>query len=81
MDDNIGIYISNVSYTIYLWIIIVPYLKDNYGYIIFDHISKEYFLVDPGDINKTHEVLKYFSLIDKSSSPKSPLFILSTVNQ
>ena len=56
-----------------LIVFIVPYLKDNYGYIVQSTETNEYILVDPADPNMVAKVLKTF----KIEGP--PKFILITV--
>ena len=54
-------------------VMIVPYLKDNYGFIIFNSATKEYCLVDPADFDLVQKVLSHFEI----QGP--PSFILTTV--
>jgi len=50
----------------------VPYLEHNYGYIVECTTTKEFFLVDPGDFVRTHEVMVHFNV------EGTPKFILTT---
>jgi glyoxylase-like metal-dependent hydrolase (beta-lactamase superfamily II) len=57
-------------------IYVVPYLIDNYGYIIYSKKSQEYVLVDPADYTRVHEVLNHFDILGKG-----PKAILATVTK
>eukprot|EP00347_Sterkiella_histriomuscorum_P000727 403374738 len=53
-------------------VINVPYLKDNYGFIVVNTVTNNYVLIDPADFERVSAVLEQFNITGE------PLFILST---
>jgi len=54
-------------------VFVIPYLSDNYGYILLDKSSSQFCIIDGGDPSLFLKTMDYFSL-----SSSDLLFILTT---
>ena len=43
-------------------VVIVPYLEDNFAYIVLEVATSKYILVDPGDFDAIHEALELLQI-------------------